>query len=87
MSDKVVTIQKKLEEDLSHYRSVLSYLEANVPIQVLCLPKPIENALIDDGCLRVYDLFNRDLAKIKGIGRNRLALLTSRLDQFFSVAI
>ena len=84
---EIINNSKKLEEDLAHYRNVLSYLEANVPIQVLCLPKTIEKALVDDGCLRVYDLFNRDLGKIKGIGRNRLALLTSRLDQFFTVNI
>ena len=75
------------KEDLSHYRNTLSYLAANVPIGVLCLPKALENALIADGCLRVYDLINRDLTKIKGVGRNRLDLLASRLDEFFTVGI
>ena len=84
---ELVNNSKKLNEDLAHYRNVLSYLEANVPIQVLCLPKPIETALLNAGCLRVYDLFNRDLGKIKGIGKNRLTLLTTRLDQFFTVSI
>ena len=84
---EIISDSKKLNEDLAHYRNVLSYLEANVPIQVLCLPKPIEKLLIKEGCLRVYDLINRDLGKIKGIGVDRLNILTSRLDQFFTVSI
>lgn len=79
--------KKNLEEDLYHYRTILQFMEANVPIEVLCLPKPIENILIRDGCNRVYDLISRDLTKIKGIGDIRLDLLTSRLDQFFSVSL
>lgn len=84
---EVIDFSKKLNEDLAHYRNVLSYLQANVPIQVLCLPKPIETILLNDGCIRVYDLINRDLGKIKGIGRDRLNILTSRIDQFFTVGI
>lgn len=87
MGKSKVKNKDNLKEDMSHYRQVLSYMEANVPIQVLCLPKVIETALLSDGCLRVYDLFNRDLAKIKGIGRDRLALLTSRLDEFCTISI
>jgi hypothetical protein len=79
--------EKKAREDLIHYRKVLRYMEANVPIQVLCLPSAIEKALIAAGCLRVYDMFNLDLAEVKGIGKGRLALLTSRLDEFLSVNI
>ena len=76
-----------LKKNLSHYRNVLSYMGANVPIEVLCLPKVIENALIKDGCLRVYDLINRDFTKIKGIGRDRATLLASRLDEFFTISL
>ncbi len=75
------------QEDLSHYRKILSYMGANVPIQVLCLPKPLEKCLISNGCLRVYDLINRDLAEIKGIGEVKIDLLASRLDEFFSVGL
>jgi len=79
--------EDRLKEDLAHYRRTICYMEANVPIGVLCLPKVIETALFNDGCLRVYDLINRDLRKIKGLGSRRLDLLTSRLDEFFSVSI
>lgn len=77
----------KFKEDLNHYRKIVFYMEGNVPIQVLCLPKVIETALLSDGCLRVYDLINRDLRKIKGIGKGRLDLLTSRLDEFLTISI
>ena len=87
MSDEIVESKNSLDEDLAHYRNVLRYLGGNVPIQVMCLPSVIENALIADGCLRVYDLFNRDFTKIKGLGRNRIDLLRSRLDEFISVQI
>lgn len=87
IADSSKDSQEKLQEDLSHYRRTMYFLGANVPIGVLCLPKVIESALIDDGCLRVYDLINRDLTEIKGIGRSRLSLLTSRLDEFLSIGI
>lgn len=79
--------QDKLKEDLAHYRNVMHYLGANVPIGCLCLPIELENLLVRDGCLRVYDLINRDLTKIKGIGKRRLDLLTSRLDEFISIQL
>jgi hypothetical protein len=73
------------KKDLAHYRQILSYMGANVPIQVLCLPSAIENCLIADGCVRVYDLIGRDLSKIKGIGATRRAFLAARLDEFFTI--
>lgn len=91
MSDDFVAEMKdsqdRLKEDLSHYRNVMYFLGANVPIETLCLPKAIESILISDGCVRVYDLINRDFTKIKGLGTRRLALLTSRLDEFLSISL
>lgn len=76
-----------LKEDFDNYRKTLYYMGANVPIQVLCLPKSLEKSLLNEGIIRVYDLINRDLAKIEGVGAKRLGLLTSRLDEFFTVSI
>ena len=76
-----------LKKDLEHWRKLLEFMGANVPIQALCLPKTLEKALISDGIIRVYDLIGRDLTKIKGIGAGRLSLLTSRLDEFLSIGI
>jgi hypothetical protein len=85
--DNIKLHDEEIKKNLIHYRNVLSYMGANVPIAALCLPKVIENALTRDGCERVYDLINRDLTKIKGLGKNRIDLLTSRLDEFFTVSI
>ena len=84
-ANKIIT--KRLKEDLAHYRQTLQYLEANVPIECLCLPSEIETLLIADGIVRIYDVFNRNLREIKGLGRKRIGILTSRLDEFFSVSI
>ena len=78
-------INKKHLESLQNYRDFMSYASGDVPIQVLCLPKSIEKILIDYGLLRVYDLFDRDLTKIKGIGKTRIRYLASSLDQFLSM--
>ena len=76
-------VNKLLLESLESYRTTLSYMSADAPIGVLCLPAVMENALIEHGCLRVYDLFNCDFTKIKGFGESRVRQLTARLDQFF----
>lgn len=78
---------ENFKKDLAHYRRTICYMEGNVPIQVLCLPNAIEKILIKSGCIRVYDLLNRDLAKIKGLGKGRLPILTASLDEFFTVSI
>ncbi len=79
------SIEDKAKKDLAHYRTVLQFMGANVPIQVLCLPPEIENILLNDGNVRCYDLISRDLSKIKGLGTVRLNLLRARLDEFFTV--
>ena len=79
--------EENYKKDLAHYRKTICYMEANVPIEVLCLPTVIQNALVNDGCLRVYDLINRDLTKIKGLGSTRLRILTASLDEFLTVSI
>lgn len=79
--------KENMLKNLAHYRNILSYMGANVPIQVLCLPKVVEKSLANEGILRVYDLINRDLTEIKGLGQARLDLLASRLDEFFTICI
>jgi hypothetical protein len=78
-------INKKLTEGLQNYRKMMSYMAGDVPIQSLCLPKTIETILLNNGLLRVYDLFDRDLTEIKGLGTVRCRDLTSRLDQFLAM--
>ncbi len=80
-------VKEDFKKDLQNYRKTMFYMSGNVPIQVLCLPKEIENSLIRADFIRVYDLFGIDLTEIKGIGRSRASLLATRLDEFFTVSI
>ncbi len=75
-------VKRRFLQRLEDYRKTISYASCDVPIGVLCLPSTIETLLINNGCLRVYDLLNRDLTEIKGLGVNRLRELNARLDQF-----
>lgn len=83
---EIEKIKAKLLESLKNYQKTLSFMAGDAPIGVLCLPKTIETVLINNGCLRIYDLFNRDLTKIKGIGKRRIGHLTSSLDQFITMS-
>ena len=77
----------RLKKDFEHYRKILKFLETDLPIGALCLPKSLENILLKDGCIRVCDLLGRDLSEIKGVGAGRHSLLTSRLDEFLSISL
>ena len=78
-------INLKLMESLKSYRNTLSYMAADVPLEAMCLPKPIETALRNEGCLRVYDLLDRDLGEIKGIGKLRGERLAASLNEFLAM--
>ncbi|CAB4133748.1 hypothetical protein UFOVP264_2 [uncultured Caudovirales phage] len=78
-------IQEELVQKFKDYRTTLNYMAADAPIETLCLPKPIETALLINGFLRIYDVFDVDFAKIKGLGVVRIRQLAASLDQFFSM--
>ena len=78
-------LREELSKSFSEYRNTMKYMAADVPIEILCLQPAIEKILLNNGCLRVYDVFNLDLSKIEGIGPTRLRHLTTSLDQFFSM--
>lgn len=86
-SKKEQELEAERVKQVVHYRNVMNYLGANVPIQVMCLPKDLENVLLGQGFLRVYDLIGHDLAEIKGVGPARRDILESRLSEFFAVHI
>ena len=81
--------KKKLREmvakKLAEYQKTLSYMAADAPISILCLPKSVEGILFRNGLLRVYDLFDRDLSKIEGLTEAAVGHLTSSLDKFLSM--
>lgn len=83
--EKMRKIKEEVLKKFEDYRKTLNYMAADAPIQILCLPTVIENALLNHGCLRVYDLFDCDFVEIKGLGVSRIRDLTTCLDQFFSM--
>ena len=83
-----MTLQKlrlELKKSFNKYRKTIDFMASDCPIQCLCLPTIIERCLLDAGLLRVYDLFDCDFRKVKGLGVTRIRDLTSRLDQFFAM--
>lgn len=78
-------LKKELLVKFKEYQTTMKYLAADAPIEILCLPSSIEHILIDQGFLRVYDLFNVDFAEIKLMGPVRIKQLTTCLDKFFAM--
>ncbi len=94
--DKEITVEqlqdemiKRLREEIVkkfyEYKTTLNFMASDAPIAILCLEPAIETALLNSGCLRIYDLFDLDFTKIKGLGEIRIKRLTSRMDQFLSM--
>lgn len=78
-------LKQELAKRFSEYQSTMKYMLADAPIEVLCLPDAVQKILLDQGFLRIYDLFDVDLVKIKGLGVVRIKQLTTSLDKFFSM--
>ncbi len=85
LEEKAKVINDELKETLGKYRNTMKYMAADAPIGVLCLDDRFEKILSDAGIFRVYDLFERDFTKIKGVGVVRARQLTSRVDEFLSM--
>jgi len=83
--NEVIVRKDLIKKEFERYEKVMKFLECDVPIQVLCLPKVIEKCLIKAGCLRVFDMIDRDLSKIKGLGEVRRTFLRARLNEFFPI--
>lgn len=78
-------INKKFTESLQNYRKITSMMSGDLPIGCLCLDKATEKILVSNGFLRVYDIFDVDLTKIKGLGTVRVGNITASLDKFLFV--
>ncbi len=83
--DDAAKIKKELLVSLQNYRRSLLFLYADAPISLLGLSKSIETILSNNGLLRIYDLFDCNFTKIKGLGIGRIRELTTALDQFVSM--
>ena len=82
---EMAKLKQELAEKFRDYQKTMQYMAADAPIEVLCLPPTVQKVLLDQGFLRIYDLFDIDLVKIKGIGVTRVRQLTTSLDKFFSM--
>jgi len=78
-------IRKEVVKRFGDYRVTINFMAADAPIAILCLPSATETILVGAGFLRVYDLFNVDFTKVKGLGVIRIRDLATRLDQFLSM--
>ena len=78
-------LKQELKQKFQDYQTTMKFMLADAPIGVLCLSPVIEKILLDQGFLRIYDLFNVDLVKVKGLGAVRIRNLTASLDKFFSM--
>ena len=78
-------LKEELKKSFSDYNTTMKFMLADAPLEILCLPSGLEKVLIDQGFLRIYDLFNIDLVKVKGLGVVRIKQLTTSLDKFFSM--
>lgn len=81
----IIKIKEEVLKKMVEYEQTMKYMAADIPIEALCLPKATETILVNHGCLRVYDLLNRDFGEIKGLGAIRIGDLTARLDKFLSM--
>ena len=79
-------INKKLVESLENYRKFMQYAQGDLPLGALCLPKDLEKLLLKNGFVRVYDLFDADFTKVKGLGKVRLGYLTTSLNEFLAMS-
>ncbi len=78
-------LKEELRQKFHDYQNTMRFMLADAPIEILCLPSTLQKVLADQGFLRIYDLFDVDLIKIKGLGVVRVKQLTSSLDKFFSM--
>lgn len=78
-------LKAELKKNFEEYQTTMKYILADAPIEILCLNPTLETILRNEGFLRIYDVFNVDLFKVKGLGVVRVKELTTRLDQFFSM--
>ncbi len=83
---ELLDIKIKLLKSLQNYRKTMSYMVGDAPISVLCLSRNTEKVLLNNGLLRIYDLFDLDLTKIEGLNETGIRNLTSGLDQFLAMS-
>ena len=82
---EMAKLKEELRKKFDDYQTTMKFMLADAPIEILCLEHKLEKILLDNGFLRIYDIFDVDFTKIKGLGAIRIRNLTSSLDKFFSM--
>jgi hypothetical protein len=83
--EQMKKVMEEVVQKFVKYRETINYMLGDAPIQILGLNKNIENLLLAHKLLRIYDLFDCDFTKVKGLGIRRIDDLTTSLDKFFSM--
>ena len=90
--EKILTqdmLKNKIKEEvlkkLVEYNNTMQFMATDAPIEVLCLPKQIERALLNAGITRIFELLNCNLREIKGLGVARVNRLTASLNEFIAM--
>lgn len=78
-------IKEEVIKKFAEYEQSVKYMAADAPISILCLQKSVENKLMENNILRVYDLFDIDLTKIEWLNASALRHLTSSLNEFLTM--
>ena len=84
-NEQLKKIREEVLKKYKDYHKIMLLMSTDAPIEIMCLPKALENILLRNDFLRVYDLINVDFTKIKGLGVKRSRYLATSLDQFVSM--
>jgi len=79
-------LKKQLLEKFIEYNKYLTLMQGDVSISALCLKKSIEKKLIANDILRVYEIFNLDLTKVKWLSDTEVRHITASLNKFLSMS-
>lgn len=78
-------IKKRLGSEWTAYQRMMHALALDGPIGMLCLPAKIEKSLINAGCLRVYDMIDRDFSEIKALSERDIGIVTTSLNELLAM--
>lgn len=79
-------LAEALKREAQRYAEVMRRMEADVPVEALCLRKRTESLLLEHGILRVFELLDFDLTEIEWLDAVARRDLTARLHQFLSMS-
>lgn len=76
-------INQQILEDIELYQKTLQNLSFDIPIEALCLPKSLVKLLYKNHIFRVKDLFLIEHKMLKGIGKQKMEIITKSVNRVF----